>query len=525
MPTRLTLRPLALLIFLGFASIFAGAQCTLNQTDPSVTICTPANNATVTSPVHVVAGTTDSSTVKLLQIFLDGTGVYHVASNQLDTSVSMSNGTHRLTVQATDSLNRIFKQTIYVTASTGSGGGLSSIHHIIFLVQENRALDGYLGRFNAYQQMQGATPNFDGVPLSASLPDYSGTRMVSPYHYQTMCTENLSPGWNESHYDVDGGKMDRFMKTTHSVPSTIDPQGTRAMGYYDWTDLPYYYALAWEFGTSDRQFSSVLAPTIPNRMYLFTGTSFGHIRSDSPPSGGWTQPTIFDLLRTHNVSWRYYYQDSSVFLAQWNTWSQDSGNVRSIGSPGSTATGWYKDIQTESTLPQVIFIERASQTGLDEHPLNNVQKGAADVAKILNALLQSPSWSSSVFILSYDEGGGLYDHVPPVTLPAPDSIPPMLKSGDLPGNFTTSGFRVPMIVISPWSKPHFVSHVKRDHSSILKLIETRFGLPALTQRDAQADNMTEFFDFSSPHWLTPPALPSQPTSGACSFNLEKAPGF
>jgi phospholipase C len=139
--------------------------------------------------------------------------------------------------------------------------------------------------------------------------------------------------------------------------------------------------------------------------------------------------------------------------------------------------------------------------------------------------LHSPSWSSSVFILTYDEGGGLYDHVPPVTLPAPDSIPPMLKSGDLPGNFTTSGFRVPMIVISPWSKPHFVSHVKRDHSSILKLIETRFGLPALTQRDAQADSMTEFFDFSSPHWLTPPAMPSQPTSGACSFSLEKAPGF
>lgn len=525
MPTRFLLKIFASLTFFGSASIFAGAQCTLSTTNPSVTICTPANNATVTSPVHVVAGTTDSSTVKLMQIFLDGTAVFHVASNKLDTSVTMTNGTHRLTVQATDSLSRIFKSTIYVTASTSSSGGLSSIRHIIFLVQENRSLDDYLGRFNAYQQMQNMTPNFDGVPLTVKLPDYSGTRTVSPYHYQTVCTDNLSPGWNESHYDVDGGKMDRFMKTTHSVPSTIDPQGTRAMGYYDWTDLPYYYKLAWEFGTSDRQFSSVLAPTIPNRLYLFTGTSFGHIRPDSPPSGGWTQPTIFDLMRTHGISWRYYYQDNSVFLAQWSTWSVDKSNVHSIGAPGSTPTGWYKDIQTESTLPKVIFIERAASTGLDEHPDNNVQKGAADVAKILNALMHSPSWASSVFILTYDEGGGLYDHVKPVTLPAPDSIPPMLQSGDQPGNFSTSGFRVPIIVVSPWSKPHFVSHVVRDHESILKLIETRFGLPPLTNRDAQADDMTEFFDFSSPHWLTPPALPSQPTSGTCNKNLEKAPGF
>jgi phospholipase C len=302
------------------------------------------------------------------------------------------------------------------------------------------------------------------------------------------------------------------------VPSSIDPQGTRAIGYYDWTDLPYYYELAYQFGTSDRWFSPVLAPTIPNRMYLFTGTSFGHIRPDSPPSSGWTQTTIFDMLRAHNISWRYYYQDNSVFLAQWNTWSQDQSNVYNISS-------WYNDIQNESSLPSVIFIERASALGLDEHPNNNIQKGAANTQKILSALMSSPSWASSVFILTFDEGGGLYDHVPPAPLLAPDNIAPMLKPGDLPGSFTQSGFRVPVIVISPWSKPHLVSHTVRDYTSILKLIETRFGLPALTNRDANADNMQEFFDFSQPFWLTPPALPTQPTSGICNKNLEKAPGF
>jgi phospholipase C len=187
---------------------------------------------------------------------------------------------------------------------------------------------------------------------------------------------------------------------------------------------------------------------------------------------------------------------------------------------------WYSDVQNESSLPSVIFIERASQTGLDEHPLNNVQKGAADVQKILTALLDQPAtWASSVFIITYDEGGGLYDHVPPVTLPKPDNIPPMLKSGDLPGNFSTSGFRVPFMLLSPYSKPHFVSHMVRDTTSILKLIETRFNVVPLTQRDAKADDLTEFFNFSSPFWLTPPALQTQLAGGACSPSMEKAPGF
>jgi phospholipase C len=137
--------------------------------------------------------------------------------------------------------------------------------------------------------------------------------------------------------------------------------------------------------------------------------------------------------------------------------------------------------------------------------------------------MNSPSWASSVFILTYDEGGGLYDHVTPPSLPRPDGVPPMLLNGDPPGDFNRAGFRVPLIVVSPWSKPHMVSHVVRDHTSILKLIETRFGLPALTNRDAAADDMEEFFDFSTPHWLTPPALPAQPTDGVCDKSLETAP--
>jgi phospholipase C len=139
--------------------------------------------------------------------------------------------------------------------------------------------------------------------------------------------------------------------------------------------------------------------------------------------------------------------------------------------------------------------------------------------------MNSPSWASSAFILTYDEAGALYDHVLPATVVPPDNILPMLKPGDQPGTFAQTGFRMPIIVISPWIRPNFVSHTWRDLTSILRLIEIRFNVPALTARDAAADNMLEFFDFSTPHWLTPPPLPDQPTTGVCDINKEKAPGF
>ena len=180
----------------------------------------------------------------------------------------------------------------------------------------------------------------------------------------------------------------------------------------------------------------------------------------------------------------------------------------------------------ESTLPSVIFIERASQSNRDEHPGANVQSGAADMANIINALIKSPSWQDSAFILAYDEGGGLYDHVRPAREVPPDSLAPKLRSTDKPGAFNQTGFRVPVIVFSPWARSSFVSHTTRDYTSILRLIEDRFSVAPLTLRDANADNMMEFFNFSGvPPLLTPPTLPAQPTNGNCQQSMEAAPGF
>jgi phospholipase C len=116
----------------------------------------------------------------------------------------------------------------------------------------------------------------------------------------------------------------------------------------------------------------------------------------------------------------------------------------------------------DTDLPEFVWIESGSGAShLDEHPDNNIQKGAAYVKTIIDALMVSPAWHDTIFILAYDEGGGLYDHVPPFTVVAPDDIPPQLSPGDLPGDFTLSGFRVPMVVVSPFVKPHFVSHTNR----------------------------------------------------------------
>lgn len=495
--------------------------CALNSTNQTVTICSLTNGSVVSQPFHVVAAATDSSPVKSMTLFIDGVSKGAISNSaMLDLYVkNLTLGTHAIAVQAQDSTGTLFKQRFNITV-TAPANGLTNLKHIIFFLQENRSFDSYFGMLGPYKASEGLANDVDGLDLNTTLPNTQG-QPVHPFHYQTVCTESLSPAWNESHVDVDGGLMDGFMRTSTSVPSTIDPTGTRAMGYYDQSDLPYYYEAAARFATSDRFFSPALTNTVPNRFYLFTATSFGNAFPPTPPSGGFTQPTIFAHLDQAGVSWRYYYQDalSSALIQQFSIYKSDTAKVVPIAN-------WFNDVLNDSTLPSIIFIERASQSSRDEHPGANIQTGAADVANIINALISSPSWQDSALILAYDEGGGLYDHVRPAREIRPDSLAPKLKSTDKPGAFNQTGFRVPLIIFSPWARPSFVSHTTRDCTSILRLIEDRFNVAPLTLRDANADDMMEFFDFSgAPPLLTPPTLPPQPTNGNCQQNMEKAPGF
>ena len=131
-----------------------------------------------------------------------------------------------------------------------------------------------------------------------------------------------------------------------------------------------------------------------------------------------------------------------------------------------------------------------------------------------------------MFILTYDEAGGLYDHVPAHTTVSPDGIKPVdLQPDNICTNttgpncdFTYTGYRVPLLVVSPYAKKHYVNHTPADYTAILKLIETRFGVPALTKRDAAQQNMTSFFNFNSPPWVTPPTPRAQYTGGSCYLN-------
>jgi phospholipase C len=167
---------------------------------------------------------------------------------------------------------------------------------------------------------------------------------------------------------------------------------------------------------------------------------------------------------------------------------------------------YFADLES-GNFPQVALVE--SVTAMDEHPGHgNNLIGQQYVAKIMNAFMNSPVYKDGVFILTYDEFGGLYDHVVPIPVPNPDGIKPILSSTHVPGDFDRTGFRLPLIVVSPFVKPNYVSHVQTDSTAILKLIETRFGLPNLTLRDAVASDMTDFFDFSTP--TGPLATPPKP---------------
>jgi phospholipase C len=456
------------------------------------------------------------------------------------------------TTTYTATATSIYPNTPPVTASvtvTINTGGVENLNHIIYMVQENRAFDNYLGMFANYRVNVDHIPgaqmsdvnDLHNLPANYTIKNPQG-QSFGPFHARTVCIENLSPSWDETHYDMDlvgndwlnlsqGSvyKMDRFLDTTLSGGSgdLYDPTHSRPLGYYDQTDLPFYYELGAQFATSDTWYSPMPGNTVPNRMYLFAATSHGHaFPPQSPTDPAWQVETFFRALTDAHITWRYYYQDNSVFLANWADWQDPTiqGNVRNIQEYYSILSSPNAD----QNLAQVIFIERGSASGLDEHPDNNIQTGAADVQNIITALFNSSAWPDSAFILTYDEGGGLFDHVGPILATPPDDLTPQdLKSGDQQGLFNVTGFRVPVIVISPWSKPHTVSHLPMDYTAILKLIETRFSVPPLTQRDATAGDMTDpqngFFDFSSPQMLTVPPLPTQPTNGDCDQHLEGHP--
>ena len=291
------------------------------------------------------------------------------------------------------------------------------------------------------------------------------------------------------------------------------------MGYYDESDLPYYYFMATQFAMSDRWFSPLMSNTPSSRLYAMAATSHGVINK---PLSQINVLTIFDELQKAGLSWKNYVPDypNGSSLKSFPAFS------KYLDTDIVPMSNYFTDL-TNDTLPQVAFIDRDSKTGLDEHPGPgiSVQKGAAYVKTIIDALMNSSAWKDSVFFLTYDEGGGFYDHVPPAQTVSPDGIPPLIGPNDTCAaiigpscDFVYTGFRLPNIVVSPFAKSHYVDHTPIDTTSILTFVEKRFGLKSLTKRDAAQPDISFFFDFAGKPNLTPPTPPLQPTTEPCYIN-------
>jgi len=366
-----------------------------------------------------------------------------------------------------------------------------------------------------------------------------------------QCVEDFSPDWLESHgaYNRDNPASDEwkgngfvhitagFSQFANSQDDThhyFDVRGQRNMGYYDENMLPFYYFLAAQFGTSDNFFSPIPSNSGPNRVAELAATTHGH--AHNPPT--LDIPNIFERLDNAGISWKVYYSDvssSGVPLTtltnfQWGQGHKDPQHlapVDCIHNPKTPCqagqTDYFTDLKS-GNFPAVALIEPGFDSGRDEHPGNPVQIGAVYDKSLISAFMDSPIWKDSVFFLTYDEAGGFYDHVQPLTnVPqsvSPDGIKPTdLQSKDPVADFTRTGFRLPLMVVSPYVIPHVVSHAPADSTAILKFIEKRFKLLNLTKRDAaQPDFDKEFFDFTKPSLLslTSKDLPTQQADATCA---------
>ena len=436
------------------------------------------------------------------------------------------------------------------------------------------------------------------------------------YKFKTTCIDDLSSAWLESYGDVYRWSfsstrpivMDGFVHIAQGYANNCvssgkcsgkftDTTGERAMGYYDQNFLNYYYYMAAQFAVSDRWFSPISSKSTLNRIATFTGGTTQGLVFDPGSDDHLPQlniPTIFQELDVAKVSWKIYYtvtQDlclasspcstsasgnypattfsilsySFNYLYENPTKAACTGTTKASSVVGDATnsfcidpnhvaplSAYFTDL-TNGTLPSFAFVESGSGVN-DEHPGSgqSILTGQVQVASIVNAFMASSAWKNSVFFLSYDEGGGPYDHVPPLpghsnqntdaalgTIPDiaaiavnADSYKPCVPTGGvatthcdlLPGDPGTNsgdapaisgfaaqlGFRLPNIVISPFTRRHYVSHTPMDHTAVIKFVENRFigGSAHLTARDAAQSNLLEFFDFSNVPWATPPTPPA-----------------
>jgi len=379
---------------------------------------------------------------------------------------------------------------------------LPKIEHIVIVMMENHSFDG---RYGMLGRGDGFKLDASGKPLDAN-PMADG-RLLQAFHMPSTCQLNSAPGqnWVASHTSFNNGRNDGFVKASGPV----------AMGYWDDSDIPFYYGLARTFPLCDRYFCSTLAQTYPNRRFLIAGTAAGIVSTDINYLGKFPPPngTILDRLSAHGISWHDYATDLpgvDVIL----------GNAAKFPKNITTIDQFYKDAAAGS-LPSVSFVDprfggNIQHPDESEEDPDDIAYGENFVSRVVNAVFNSPNWKNTVLIYTYDEHGGYYDHVPPPAAIKPDNIPPGADRPNITGAYDRYGFRVPTVIVSPFAKRNYISSVVHDHTSILKLIETKWNLGALTYRDANADNLLDSLDLvGPPAFLEPPTLPAPGKLDTC----------
>jgi phospholipase C len=386
---------------------------------------------------------------------------------------------------------------------------LQSIEHVVILMQENRSYDHYFG---AYPKGRG----FDDHPKHSLGPfaqkdtlrrTASPRQVLLPWHLDTAtmnaaCTADISHEWSAQHLSWNGGAMDGFV-AARLLP---EASGPLTMGYYTRADLPFYYALADAFTICDHYFCSVMGPSDPNRLYSMSASIDPDGRAGGPvPSNGpdvnlappanivdqarysWT--TMPERLQAGGVSWKVYQAPGSLsatmttnnILTRFTQYRDPASELYRNAFLPIFPHDFEADVAA-GTLPSVSWLN-SKTPGSDEHPPYAPNVGERVVGRVVQALVRNPKvWSKTVLFVTFDENGGFFDHVAPPTPPAgtageyiadPALLPPLAHGITGPIGL---GFRVPMIVVSPFSRGGHVNSDAFDHTSLLRLLETRFGV-------------------------------------------------
>ncbi|HEY2699469.1 MAG TPA: alkaline phosphatase family protein [Pseudonocardiaceae bacterium] len=414
-------------------------------------------------------------------------------------------------------------------------GSFRDIEHVVVLMQENRSFDHYFGTLSGVRGFADAERQklANGRSVLYQPDSVNAAGYTLPFHLDTNTTSaqhipSTSHAWQVQHNAWNGGKMDSWLPAHRAADGVNGPY---TMGYHNRADIPFQYALAEAFTICDHYHCSVMGPTWPNRMVWMTGTvdpqglAGGPILDNTLPPGGYTWTTYAERLEAAGVSWKVYQQQDNYgtnMLAQFKNFiNAKAGDPLYDKGIAYGPEGQFEYDARNDKLPAVSWILPTSFQS--EHPDYMPADGAAFVASKIDAIAANPKvWAKTVFILNYDENDGLFDHVVPPT-PSATSNPEEfvtktsysgIKGNDLP---VGGGFRVPAIIISPWTAGGWVATENFDHTSVLQFLERFTGVKETNisnwRRQSFGDMTSAFrwYDYQA----KPPVLPD--TAGPLTY--------